>query len=185
MAVAEGGLASLVREQMRSAHWLLEETMGDVTMEMAHWPPPGIALPIGAAYAHYVVAEDGMVNGLLRGGTPLYEGERAGKTGLSEIPPGPDPATDWPAAFQAWSRRVRLDLPAFRVYASAVYAGTDAYLSAASDAELDRALDLSALGLGTQKVRFVLNNVLVGHAFCHCGEISALKGIQGKKGYPV
>jgi hypothetical protein len=25
---------------------------------------------------------------------------------------------------------------------------------------------------------------VIGHAFSHCGEISALKGVQGKKGYP-
>jgi len=33
-------------------------------------------------------------------------------------------------------------------------------------------------------VGFVLDNALLGHAFCHCGEISALKGVQGKKGFP-
>jgi len=38
--------------------------------------------------------------------------------------------------------------------------------------------------MGKQTVGFVLDNVLLGHAYCHCGEISALKGIQGKKGYP-
>jgi len=45
-------------------------------------------------------------------------------------------------------------------------------------------LDLSALGLGQQPVRFVLN-ALVVNAAMHCGEVSCLKGIQGLKGYPM
>jgi hypothetical protein len=38
--------------------------------------------------------------------------------------------------------------------------------------------------MGMQTVGFVLNNALLGHAYCHCGEISAAKGFLGKKGYP-
>ena len=37
---------------------------------------------------------------------------------------------------------------------------------------------------GNESVGFVVNNAVIGHAFSHCGEISALKGVQGKKGYP-
>ena len=79
---------------------------------------------------------------------------------------------------------MRIDLPAFRAYSKAVFKATDAYLAALPDAELSSPLDLSAMGMGTQTVGFVLNNVMIGHAYCHCGEISALKGIQGKRGYP-
>jgi hypothetical protein len=41
-----------------------------------------------------------------------------------------------------------------------------------------------AVGMGTKSVGFVVNNAVIGHAFSHRGEISALKGVQGKKGYP-
>jgi len=77
-----------------------------------------------------------------------------------------------------------VDLLAFRAYAKAVYDATDAYLDTLADPELSREVDLSEMGMGKQTVGFVLDNVLLGHAYCHCGEISALKGIQGKKGYP-
>ena len=177
-------LTNHIRERIRSAHWLLEETVSDVTKEMAHWLPSGKALPISAAYAHYVTGEDWMVHVLFRGGTPLFAGPWAGRTGLSEPQPGPGPGQDWAADFEKWSRRVRVDLPAFRAYARAVYEETDAYLAALPDLELARPLDLSAMGMGMQTVGFVLNNALVGHAYCHCGEISAVKGLQGKKGYP-
>ena len=79
---------------------------------------------------------------------------------------------------------MRIDLSVFRAYAQSVYAATDAYLSNAPDTELDRPMDLSVVGMGTQSVGFVINNAVIGHAFSYCGEISALKGVQGKKGYP-
>jgi len=175
---------SHIRAQMKSAHWLLEETISDVSDEMARFAPPGKALPIGAAYVHYVAGEDWMIHFLFKGVAPLMAGAWAGKTGVSEPQPGPGAGDDWGARFEAWSRRVRVDLPAFRAYAKAVYEATDRYLATLADPELAREVDLSAMGMGKQTVGFVLDNALLGHAYCHCGEISALKGVQGKKGYP-
>lgn len=182
MSNTENRLTTHIRKQMKSAHWLLEETISDVTDEMARFAPPGKALPIGAAYVHYVTDEDLLVQSLLRGVAPLLSGPWAGKAGLSE--PQPEPGDDLPARFEAWSRRVRVNLPAFRAYAKAVYDATDAWLDTLPDEELEREIDLSALGMGKQTVGFVLDNALLGHAYCHCGEVSAGKGLQGKKGYP-
>jgi hypothetical protein len=182
MANEENRVISHVRAQMKSAHWLLEETISDVSDGMGSFAPPGKALPIGAAYAHYVTGEDWTIHTLFKGVAPLMAGPWAGRTGLSEPPPGP--GDDWSTRFEEWSRRVRVHLAAFRAYAKAVYEATDAYLSSLADADLSREVDLSAMGMGKQTVGFVLDNALLGHAFCHCGEISALKGVQGKKGYP-
>jgi len=182
MANEENRVISHIRAQMKSAHWLLEETLSDVSDEMGRFAPPGKALPIGAAYVHYVSGEDWTIHSVFKGVTPLMAGPWAGRTGVSEPPPGP--GDDWDARFVAWSRRVRVDLPAFRAYAKAVYKATDDYLATLADPELTREVDLSAMGMGMQTVGFVLDNALLGHAFCHCGEISALKGVQGKKGYP-
>lgn len=184
MANVENVLISHIRAQMKSAHWLLEETVSDVSDEMARFAPPGKALPIGAAYAHYVTGEDWMIHSLFQGAAPLMAGTWAGKTGVSEPSPGPEPGDDWSTRFAAWSRRVQVDLPAFRVYAKAVYEATDGYLATLSDPALSREVDLSAMGMGKQTAGFVWDNALIGHAYCHCGEISALKGMQGKKGYP-
>lgn len=182
MANEENRVISHIRAQMKSAHWLLEETISDVSDGMVHFAPPGKALPIGAAYVHYVSGEDWMIHALFQGVAPLVAGPWTGKTGVSEPPPGP--GDDWEPRFVAWSRRMRLDLPAFRAYAKAVYEATDGYLATLADPELTREVDLSAMGMGKQTVGFVLDNALLGHAYCHCGEISALKGVQGKKGYP-
>lgn len=184
MAQDGNRVTAWIQGQVRSAHEFLEATMGDVTEEMAHWGPPGLALPIAAAYSHFVMSEDWLVNVLFRGGAPLFAGPYAGRTGVSELPPDPSSAKDWNSEFAGWSRRVRIDLTKFRAYAQEVYASTDAYLSNAPDTELERPVDLSAVGMGTKSVGFVVNNAVIGHAFSHCGEISALKGVQGKKGYP-
>jgi hypothetical protein len=184
MANEENRVTAHIREQIRSAHWLLEETTSDVTEEMAHFAPPGKALPIGAAYAHFVTGEDWMVHVLFGGGIPLFAGAWAGRTGLSELQPGPDTPGDWNEAFVGWTRRLRVDLKAFRAYARAVYDATEAYIASLPDGALARPVDLSFMGMGMRTVAFVLSNALVGHAYCHCGEISAAKGMQGKRGYP-
>jgi len=182
MANEENRVISHIRAQMKSAHWLLEKTLSDVSDEMVRFAPPGKALPIGAAYVHYVMGEDWTIHSVFKGVAPLMAGPWAGRTGVSE--PQPGPGDEWASRFEAWSRRVRVDLPAFRAYAKAVYEATDGHLATLADPELTREVDLSAIGMGKQTVGFVLDNTLLGHAYCHCGEISALKGVQGKKGYP-
>src|SRR3990172_6172684 len=156
MAGAERNVISLLREQLKTVHEILEGTMADVTPEQAHWTPPGVALPIGATYAHVIVSEDGVVNGMFRGGAPLFAAAWAGKTGLSELPPPFDPKKPGFPDWSGWSRKVKVDLPVV----------------------------LAALGLGQSTVGFVINNGILGNAFTHCGEISCLKGLQGKRGYP-
>ena len=98
----------------------------------------------------------------------------AGKSGFSEPPT--------PGVWTEWARRVVVDLPAARAYAQAVYAATDSYLAGLTDEELNRDLDLSAMGLGTMKVSYLINTMLIDTA-AHCGEISCIKGLQGAKGY--
>jgi hypothetical protein len=165
--------AAFLREQIESAHEFLEEAMQDVTNEQLHWEPPGSANPIGATYAHVVMGEDLMVNGLVRGISPLFYTTFAGKFGLSEPPPMPNQG-DW----DAWARKVKVDLPALREYAMAVYANTDDYLAALDDAELNREIDLSIFEMGQRSLSWFLGNIVLSHVSTHCGEISCLKGLQ-------
>ncbi|MGZ9148193.1 MAG: DinB family protein [Candidatus Deferrimicrobiaceae bacterium] len=184
MAGAERNVISLLREQRKAVHEILEGPMADVTPEAAHWIPPGIALPIGATYAHVVVSEDGVINGMFQGGAPLFAAAWAGKTGLSELPPSFDPKKPGFPDWSGWSRTVKVDLPALKKYAQAVYAASDDYLASLRSRDLDRPVDLTALGLGPSTVGYVINNGILGNGFTHCGEIACLKGLQGKRGYP-
>lgn len=178
------GKVTALREVLAAGHRLLEATMADVTGEIAADVPPGTALPIAACYAHVVVGEDGMVNGILKGGHPLFIGAWSGKTGLSALPPGPDPNGRAMPDWTAWARSVTVDLAALRRYAEAVYNASDAFLAGLAEKDLSRPLDLTALGLGTRTVGFLVTEGLAPHAFVHGGEIACLKGILGLKGSP-
>ena len=172
---------SLLREALRGAHDLLEAVMMDVTPEAAHWIPPGQANPVGATYAHVVISEDRTINGMLRRQKPLYEGAWAGRVGVSELMPSR--GDEW-NDYAPWTRRVRVDLPTLREYASAVYAATDEYLSTLTPADLDTRMDLSGAGEGWVTLGWILSRHVVGHVDNIAGEISCLKGLQGLQGYP-
>lgn len=112
----------------------------------------------------------------MRGGTPLMVGEFAGKTGFSEPPPVGNR--------DEWAHKIKLDLTAMRSYVQAVYAATDACLAEITDVALMKETDLSALGFGTHPLSFVFDLVLL-NVYCHTGEISCIKGLQGQQGYPA
>jgi len=167
---------NLLRALYKFGHEALEGTMADVTATLLTWQPMGIANSIGTNYAHIVTSEDFMVNSVIRGGAPLAASTWAGKIGLSEPPPlGAD--------IHAWGKRVQIDLAALRTYAQAVYTETDNGLAALSDADLDRELDLTAMGFGKQTVSW-LYGIMLANLHWHTGEIANLKGVQGQKGYP-
>lgn len=184
MAMSTNKEVALLREQIKGAMRLLEGTIEGVTAEQAHWVPPGTANPIGANYAHVVIGQDGAIHGLLKKGAPLFATTWGGKVGVSEPPPAPSPGTPGFPDWSKWARSVRIDLPALRSYAQAVYAATDEYLASLSDDDLGRPVDVSALGLGSMSVKQLLTAGVLGNALTHCGEISCLKGLQGAKGYP-
>ena len=172
---------TLLREQLRDAHALLEAIMQDVTPEAAHWMPPGMANPVGATYAHVVFFEDRTINGVILHRRPLYETTWTGRTGISDLMP--EQGGDWDN-YVPWTRRVQIDLAALRPYAQAVYENTDAYLASLSPEDLDKKLDLSGVGGGQTTLGEALSRRIVAHVDNIAGEISCLKGLQGLKGYP-
>ncbi len=166
---------SLLREQLKDAHQLLEDTLGEVTPEQLHYGPQGQALPVGAAYAHVIFSEDIMVQEVLKHGTPLYESGT--DSGASE--PMPNFARgDWDG-YADWTRRVRFDLARLRAYGARVYAATDAYLASLGESDLDQQVPIFQGSLA-----HTISRGLIGHVDNLTGEISAAKGLQGLKGYP-
>jgi len=174
----------LLREQVKQVHHYVEEIMSDVTPQQAHWHPSGTVVnSLGGNYAHNIVAEDLVINAILKGGAPLFASSWAGKTGMSTLPPLPTPETPGLPSWQEWSTQVDIDLNALRSYAQATYAATEEYLASLSDEQLHQTVDLSGIGLGIPTVQWILSGVIVGHAYSHAGEIACLKGLQGIQGY--
>jgi DinB superfamily len=173
---------ALIRSVVSGARQVLDGTMADVTQAQADYIPPGIANPLGATYAHVVVTEDMVVQGMFKAGAPLFASSWAGRTGLSEPMPMPGPET-W-ADYGPWTRRVKIDLAALRQYAVAVAAETDAWIASLTDADLDRPVDLTGVGLGQHTLGTAIALLIANHFGTETGEIAVLKGIQGARGYP-
>ncbi len=183
MSTQQNAAVSLLRKQIQNAHQLLQGMMQSVSADMAHWTPAGSANPIDANYAHVILGEDGLVNGLLKGSAPFFATTWAGKTGINEMPPGPDPKHPGFPNWSAWARSVHIDLPILHTYAQAVFAATDEYLASLNDADLQGKADLSAFGFGEASVLDALNGGVLSNTYTHAGEIACLKGLQGMQGY--
>jgi hypothetical protein len=161
----------LLRGQMTELHGILEGAIGDCPPEMLARRLPGATInSIGAIYAHTIFGEDGLLNGLVRGETPVYyAGGWAQKIGLEMPKGGLEP--DW---------KINFDPALFRQYAAAVFRSMDEYLASATDADMERVVEPGFAP--PMPVRSFIGNLLLWHVATHQGEISALKGVQGMNG---
>lgn len=170
----------LLKTQLRSSRHMFEGTVADVTEEMMHKTPGGKALPLGATYAHQVFSEDAIVNGMIQGKQPLFLSDWKDKTGASE--PMPHMDDKWSENNEKWAHSVQFNLPQIKEYAKAVFDTTQFYVDGLTDADLEQEIDLGSWG--KQSVATLLSDYVIGHRNAITGEMSALKGIQGAKGYP-
>jgi hypothetical protein len=170
---------NLLHEQLKDSHHWMEETMQGVTNEIAAFMPPGKANPIAGTYAHLVMSEDFFIQGLIQGKKPLFETDWEGKTGASELQP-----TEWETAYPKWLKEVKVDIPQMQKYAEAVYKTSAEYTQSLTDEDLLKEIDMALFGMGKRTLGSVIAGMVVGHINQIMGEISALKGIQGLKGYP-
>lgn len=170
----------ILKDQIVKARELFESTAADIAESHVHADPGGKAFPLGATYAHLVFSEDAIVQGMIRGVAPLFATDWKDKTGASAPMPAMD--ADWDKNNEVWSKTVQVDMNKVREYAKAVYAATDAYLATLADSDLDREIDLGAWG--KKSMAEMLGGFIAGHTYSLAGELSALKGVQGAKGYP-
>jgi uncharacterized damage-inducible protein DinB len=157
---------------INASHQWYQGTVADVTSEQANYLPSGTAHPIGELAAHIVQGEDGIINGMLLGEQTVWEqGGWEQKLGIPNMQ-----RLDKESA-----RSFKCEVSALKEYTDAVYASTEAYLSGLQPSDLDREIDGPG---GKMTVADVIGMFLLGNTFAHTGEISALKGLQGAKGYP-
>lgn len=167
-----------LRAALEAAHRILNDTTADVPNDAVNRLPPGRANPIGSSYAHVALAEDTIVNGLLKGGAPLWAADWAGRTGTDRPMP-------MPGAVQGdlgeWYHTVQVDLPACRQYAGAVFAASEEFIGSADDTTLAREVDTP---FGRMPLAVMFSVLVIGHCNNLCGEIAAIKGTFGMRGYP-
>ena len=175
---------SLLRMQLENAHQTLEGTLGDISQEDAHKEPGGRAFKVAALYGHVVCSEDMIINGMLRRAAPLHASSWAGRTGFSQVMPAPttDVQGGWADAHDRWARELRIELTQARAYAQAVQADALEYVSSLAPEDLGRTLELTFLP--PTPLGMVVTMFVVGHYYALAGEMSAVKGVIGLKGYP-
>ena len=166
---------TFARFALKNVHKNFRKTVEDVTPEDAHWIPPGVAHPIGSRYAHLVLDEDFQVCTCLQRVLTQYQSNFKGRTGISE--------EIFPQSLE-WARRVKIDLPKLGIYREAVFSATEKYFDELTDADLTRVIDISDLGYGKPTLSVFLSEFVIAHCNTLMGEISTLKGLLGKKGYP-
>ena len=162
------------RNQYRMAQSWLEGTVEGMTDEQFNFQPGGSAYSAGSNYLRHVAELDGTISAKLTGNAPLLAGTFSGSIGPVAPPQGDK---------SEWAKSTTFDMAAVREYGNAVYQATDDYLAGLSDSDLDSTVDLSDWGRGEQPKTFLLD-LFILDCGAHTGEISAIKGVQGLKGYP-
>jgi uncharacterized damage-inducible protein DinB len=158
----------LLRDLAARSDDLMTQTFAAVTAQQAAWRQEGsTANPIAATLLHVYYLEDRFVH--RDTGTPLIfeAGGWADRLGY-------DPAAPW-------SPSARPDPDACRAYAAEVRAATRDYLERLDPRRLEEEVDSSR---GKRPRVAMLSLLLVTHKSTHVGEIAALLGCQGVKGFP-
>jgi hypothetical protein len=165
----------LLQHALKNTFDILGGVTADLTQAQADWEPPGTAMSIGTLYWHTISGTDHVVHGWGLGQPAIVE------TGGWEekVVVWQEPAKEGDHA--ATVRPVRVDLPAMHEYAQAVSEAAQTWLGSLTPEDLERVVEtpLGALMLGP-----LLETFVVWHISAHTGEISALKGCQGARGYP-
>jgi hypothetical protein len=152
----------LLRFSLGTAFDILRLVTADLTQEQADWMPPGTAPSIRDVYWHALTYVDYFVREY------FIEGNRL-----------PDTVESRPDVLRM--QTVEADVSELHEFASEVESTVQGWLSTQTpaDLELKRHTTIGELNVGQ-----MLEIYVIWHINAHCGEISALKGCQGLKGYP-
>jgi hypothetical protein len=169
----------LVQYSLGFAFDILKQLVDDLTQEQADWMPPGNVNPISALYWHTVSYVDEIVHDWGMGQAPLKQSAGWREKVVTACPPPAegDPMGD----LRAVRAGLSVDLPALHDYAQATSQALLGWVASLTPEDLDRTMEtpIGELNLGQMLEAFI-----IWHINVHCGEISALRGMQGLKGYP-
>ncbi len=152
---------------------ILKQVTADLTQEQTDWTPPGIVNSIGSIYWHVIAGVDQVVHGWGMGQETLLQKDGWQEKVIVE-------ATG-EQAHAAQMMDARVDLPAMHEYSRAVARAARDWLDSLSPDDLERQINTP---VGEMNLGQIIEVFVVWHVNAHCGEIAALKGCQGAKGYP-
>lgn len=159
---------TLLRDQSKWTNDILSQVVADLTDGQATWRAPGSTIqPIAPIFLHVYHNEDRAVHRGLGRPTVFESQGWAEKLGYR-----PD---------EPWLPLGKVDAAALRAYAAAVHAATTDYLDRLQPDDLTRVVESHR---GPRSVAALLSLLLVTHKASHMGEIAALLGSQGVKGFP-
>ncbi len=163
-------------QQLAFWHGVMSGVVGDCGSDVLNKQVAGATVTsIASIYAHMVMSEDAIVNGMMQGKPQLFvTGGWEAKTGVKL--PGETSAVN-----VDWAHAMKMDFGKFQEYAKAVFANTDSYLKSLSDAQMQEKVQTP---VGEQTREWFIVNILATHYPQHGGEIAAVKGVQGLKGLP-
>jgi hypothetical protein len=164
---------ALYRYQLAQSHRILDTVISDLTDEQLHLKVPGSTInPIAAIFMHVLMAEDSFIHATCQSRPSIFEAENwSERLGVPRI--GRQTAE--------WGSQVRIVKYLAREYGWAVYDETEAYLATTPAEALD---DMIETRLGTMPRGEALSSFVLWHQMGHVGEMAALKGVQGLKGWP-
>jgi len=168
----------LLQGALDNAFGILAQVTGDLTQAQADAPAPGIANPIGATYWHAVSGADEVVHRWAQGQAPLAE--RAGWREKVLTVSAPEPHLGG-EEYREYMRTIRVNLPALHDYTRAVADAIRAWLASLTPEDLERTVNTP---IGEHTLSQMLEVFVIWHINAHCGEIAALKGCLGVRGYP-
>jgi hypothetical protein len=151
----------LTRYALSFAFDILEQVVADLTQEQADWTPPGTVSTIGAIYSHVITYVDFILQEVCIAQSDAVFAE--------------------PPLEEIRMQDVQVELSTLHAYADEVKTTLHDWLSSLTPEDLEREMETS---LGELNLGQLLEVYIIWHINVHCGEISALKGCQGLKGYP-
>jgi hypothetical protein len=192
----------LIHHSLGFAFEVLEHLVSDLTQEQADWLPPGNANPIGSLYWHTLGYVDQVVHewvmapfrhvtieewleakrakhDLGMGQAPLRHSAGWQEKVVIALPRENPEDPYWDV--RAIREGLRVDLPALHDYARATAQTVQACVASLAPEDLER---MTPTPIGEYNIGQFLEIFVVSHINNHIGEIAALKGCQGAKGYP-
>jgi uncharacterized damage-inducible protein DinB len=161
-----------LRSSVKAVNEMVDNAMQDLTDDVVNFQPGGTANTIAQLLAHVISGQDLLINDKIGGGRSLHETGWAEKTGIPVERP------------LIWHREGwKLDLAGFDAYRKEVARAAEWTFASMKPEDLDR--EVSWVRGPDRPLAMMTQAIFVNHGLGHCGEISAIKGIQGLKGLPI